>query len=95
MQCHSQAAIGDRKRYDETTFHKMCNATHKLLIVCMQKSGETGLHKMCNVTYFLLVIGKVVIDHRTAFHKLCDVTHFLLFIVTDVMKIPSMSLTRC
>ena len=31
-QCHS-LAVGDRKRCNETAFHKMCNVTHKLLVI--------------------------------------------------------------
>ena len=32
MQCHS-LADGKKKGCDETAFHKMCNVTHKLLVI--------------------------------------------------------------
>ncbi len=50
--------VGHRKGYDETTFCKMCNVTHKLLAIGKDVMRLTlqGMH----VTHLLLVIGKNV-----------------------------------
>ena len=58
VQCHS-LPVGHRKRCNETAFHKMCNVTHKLLVIGkdVMRLPFTN-YKLCNATYLLLVIGK-------------------------------------
>ena len=52
-QCHLLPAIGHRKRCAETAFHKMCNVTHKLLVM-----GKDVMRLPSYATHLLLVIGK-------------------------------------
>ena len=57
VQCHS-LAIGNKKRCDETDFHKTCNVTHKLLV--MWRGVRRVPFKKCPMSHSLLVIGKDV-----------------------------------
>jgi hypothetical protein len=58
VQCPSHAEVGHMESCDETAFHKICNVTHKLLVI--GKNVMRLPHKMCAVTHRLLVIGKDV-----------------------------------
>ena len=51
MQCHLQT-VGHSKRCDETAFHKMCNAAHKLLII-----GKDVMNLPQNVKSHSLAVG--------------------------------------
>src|SRR6266550_1359036 len=63
VQCHS-LAVGHRKRqYDQAAFHKMCNVTHKLLVIgkdviklpftkCAMSLTPIGHRKRCDGTAF-------------------------------------------
>ena len=87
MQCRS-LAVGHRKRCDSdlTDLHKMCNATHFLLVIGKDARRlpftkcPMSLTRCCQ-----LVIGNDV--RRLPFTK-CAVTHKLLVIGKDVMRLP-------
>ena len=95
MQSHSPS-IGHRERCDETVFHKICNDTHKLLVI---KRNVMGL-PLTNVQCHSLPVGHRKKCDETAFHKMCmNITHLLLVIGKDVMRLSctkfAMSLTHC
>ena len=94
MQCHSHA-VGDRKRCDDSAFHKMCNITHKLLVIGKDVMRLPFTIVQC---HSLAVGGRKRCD-ETGFHKMYNVTHLLLVIGTDVMRLSftkcAMSLTSC
>ena len=56
VQCHS-LPVGDRKRCDETTFHKMYIIVqcHSHTVGDRKRCDETACRKTCNVTHKLLV----------------------------------------
>ena len=85
-----------RKRCDEDAFHKMCNITHRLLVIGNNVMRLT-LTK-CEITHSLSVIGKDVI-RLPLNHKMYSVTHKLAVIGKDIMRLPFtkfvMSLTDC
>jgi len=88
VQCHSQT-VGDRRRFDEIAFHKMCNVTHKLLVI-----GEDLMRLPIsqNVQCCSQPIGDREKCDETTFHKTCNVTHILVAIGKDVMRL---SFTKC
>src|SRR6266576_2249447 len=82
VQCHS-LAVGHRKRCDETAFHKMCNVTHKLLVI--GKDVMRLPSKMIfNVAHILSVIWKRYIE--PLLRNICNVTHILLAIGTCFIR---------
>ena len=75
-------------RCDDTTFHKMCNVTHILLVI-----GKDVMRLLLgNVQCHSLAVGHREWYDETAFHKVCNVTHLLLVIGKDVMRLP---FTKC
>ena len=72
VQSHAQPV--DHSLCDETAFHKLCNGTHKLLVIGKDVMRQPFM-KMCNGTHNLLVIGNNV----TTFTKLSNhATHSLV-----------------
>ena len=94
MQCHSHA-VGDRKRCDDSAFHKMCNITHKLLVIVKDVMRLPFTNVQCHSH----AVGDRKGCDETTFHKMCTVAHSLLVIGKDVMRLPftkcAMLLTPC
>ena len=66
VQYHPQA-VGHRKRYDETSFHKNVQC-HSQAAVRRKRCDKISVQKMCKVTHSLSVIGRDV--RRLPFTKM-------------------------
>ena len=97
---HRSQTVGHR--CNDTAFHKMCNVTHRLLVIGkyvmrglaqhVPCHSQTVCHrKSCDETIFHKVCIEChsqAVCNETVSHKVCNVTHKLFVVGKDVMRVP-------